>query len=109
MSGFFDVEDATGEHVDVHAGSKLDSTTYNVYIVAQDDAALDDRTRRLNADGTAVFESRVAAVGPKVELLPERLWSAPTMPAYGLALHVPIEGAERFRPGQVLGMRFLPQ
>ena len=54
VSGFFDVEDATGEHVDVHAGSKLDSTTYNVYIVAQDDAALDDRTRRLNADGTAV-------------------------------------------------------
>ena len=54
VSGFFDVEDATGEHVDVHVGSKLDSTTYNVYIVAQDDAALDDRTRRLNADGTAV-------------------------------------------------------
>lgn len=55
----------------------------------------------------AVLRSEITAVGPKVELLPERLWPSPNQPVYGRPVHVRLPGGP-FVPGEVLGVRLLP-
>ena len=62
----------------------------------------------LRAGERRSLETRVASLSPKAELLPERLWSHPATPAYGLALRVPM-GDPVFMPGEVLRARILPR
>ncbi len=54
------------------------------------------------------FESQVVGRSPKVELLPERLWSGPGLPAYGMALRVPVGRQDVFGPGEILTARIIP-
>ena len=62
----------------------------------------------LRAGERRSLETRVASLSPKAELLPERLWSHPAAPAYGLALRVPMGDPAVFMPGEVLRARILP-
>lgn len=62
----------------------------------------------LRAGERRSFETRVASLSPKAELLPERLWAHPAAPAYGLALRVPMGNPAVFMPGEILRARILP-
>lgn len=56
----------------------------------------------------AVLRSEITAVGPAVELLPERLWPSPNRPVYGRPVHVSLAPDGPFVPGEVLDVRLLP-
>jgi multidrug resistance efflux pump len=55
----------------------------------------------------AVFVSKVASLAPRIELMPERLWTAPDLPRYGRAAHMPLGEPQVFMPGEVLGARLV--
>jgi len=62
----------------------------------------------LRAGERRSLETKIASLSPKTELLPERLWSHPASPAYGLALRVPMGESGVFMPGEILRARILP-
>jgi multidrug efflux pump subunit AcrA (membrane-fusion protein) len=62
----------------------------------------------LRAGERRSLETKIASLSPKAELLPERLWSHPASPAYGLALRVPMGESGVFMPGEILRARILP-
>lgn len=53
-------------------------------------------------DPETVVDSSIAEVSPHVEILPERLWTAPDQPRYGRAARIPVGTSGTFLPGEVL-------
>lgn len=54
-----------------------------------------------------VARSRVADIGPTIELMPQRLWRSPTIPQWGLPVVIPIPVGLELVPGEVVGVRGL--
>jgi len=59
-----------------------------------------------NGGGT-IAESVVLRVSPGVQLLPQRLWSDPQVPAYGRAVVIAAYPGMHLSPGQLVDVRFL--
>jgi multidrug resistance efflux pump len=59
-----------------------------------------------NGGGT-VAESVVLRVSPGVQVLPQRLWSSPQVPAYGRAVVIAAYPGMNLTPGQLVDVRFL--
>lgn len=56
-----------------------------------------------------VAESVVTRVGPDLEVLPERLWPAPSTPEYGRAVVIASVPGLQLTPGELLNVRFLDE
>jgi multidrug resistance efflux pump len=54
-----------------------------------------------------VADSVVVAVGPGLEVLPQRLWKNPQVQEYGLGVTIAASPAMRLTPGELVSIRFL--
>lgn len=55
---------------------------------------------------TAFYDSSIVAVGAQVELIPERHWSDPTIPEWGLPVRVGLPRELSLLPGELVGVLF---
>jgi len=60
------------------------------------------------AEPNRVVESVVVRVSPTIEALPARLWTHPNVPDYGRAVVIANSPAMHLMPGELVGVRFLP-
>jgi len=54
-----------------------------------------------------IAQSRVVAVGPTIEIMPQRLWRNPTMPQWGRPILIDVPEGLSVVPGEVVGIRGL--
>jgi multidrug resistance efflux pump len=54
-----------------------------------------------------IGEGRIVAIGPMVELTPQRLWRSPTIPQWGLPVVISIPPGLKLIPGETVGVRGL--
>jgi hypothetical protein len=54
-----------------------------------------------------IARSRVASIGPTMELMPQRLWRNPTIPQWGRPVLIDIPPGMTLVPGEMVGIRGL--
>ncbi len=54
-----------------------------------------------------IAKTNISAVGPTIELMPQRLWRSPTVPQWGLPVVIEIPRGLQLVPGEVVGVRGL--
>jgi multidrug resistance efflux pump len=54
-----------------------------------------------------IAQSRVVAIGPTIEIMPQRLWRNPTMPQWGRPILIDVPQGLTVVPGEVVGIRGL--
>lgn len=54
-----------------------------------------------------IARSRIASIGPTVELMPQRLWRNPTVPQWGRPVLINIPQGMKLVPGEIVGIKGL--
>ena len=91
-----------------------DRTVRNIvtYLASADERAVRENSpvlvSSLDRPGE-VAESFVLRVGGSVEVLPERLWTSPSIPTYGRAIVIAALPKMGLRPGELLNIRFVDE
>jgi hypothetical protein len=54
-----------------------------------------------------IARSKIADIGPTIELMPQRLWRSPMIPQWGMPVLIGIPPGLELIPGEVVGIRGL--